>query len=78
MDALNLLRAYHRALDDKRSVLSLRRAADRFWSAHPLTDNIAVPASRIYAEHCVRVFGEGSPTLCDEALQQAIKDLGNA
>jgi len=77
MDAINLLRAYHRALDDKRSVLSLRRAADRFWSAHPLTDNIAAPASRIYAEHRVRVLGEGSPALCDEALRAAIKEMGS-
>lgn len=76
MDRASLLRAYHRALSEKRNALSVRRAADRFWDSHPLTEAITPAVSIVYAAHFDRVAGNGSPAACDAALAKAMREFG--
>lgn len=79
MDAANLLRAYHRALDEAKTEGTLRDRHVDFVERHKLSVFPTPPAwvKTIRSAHRARVKGEGSPALCDEALARAIKDLGN-
>jgi hypothetical protein len=80
MDAANLLRSYARTLDDAREMTALVEAHKAFLRAKPrdLSSAEFDAMMPIWTAHKKRVRGDGSPALCDEALQTAIKDIGNA
>ena len=69
----NLLRTYNTILHAARYRSELQGIGENFWFEHGDRPEVA---SLIYDAHCARIAGRGSPALCDEALQKAIKEMG--
>ena len=80
MDAATLLRAYHRKLDGAKTPWELAAFSVDFLDRHKVPVLPTPPAGikAIRSAHRARVRGEGSPALCDAALQLALKEVPHA
>lgn len=76
MDAANLLRAYNTALHEAVTTERVINISRRWRRDNAFGDHTAATTA-IRAAHLERVAGRGSPALCDEALQTAIREIGN-
>lgn len=76
-DQATLLRRYHMALSESRTDATLRRLDATFWVDHMPVDFPSPPASfeSVFTAHRERIAGRGSPALCDQALQTALRSI---
>lgn len=78
MDQATILRLYHRALDGANTEHGVLRASRGFRAKHEITDDQwSLGMLEIRHAHLDRAGGRGSPSLCDEALSRALKEIGN-
>lgn len=76
-DQATLLREYARALDKANSPYALRNAEARFWGKRggAIDNAMLSPMAELLKSHTARVTGFGSPALCDQALQAALRSI---
>lgn len=73
MDTATLLRLYNAAMNDCVWPDRIAEHDLRFWRRHKMEQ--PVEARKIMAAHYDRCKGEGSGSLCDSALNEAIRSL---
>ncbi len=76
-DPAALLREYHRALDDAKTPNQLAHCIAGFLERNKIPLPAPAGFSTIGDAHRDRVNSRGSPALCDDALNKAIREVGH-